>query len=115
MAINFLHFYPISLIFYKKLPFFIINKNKRRLDKVEEIMSRVTSIDPSLFKGFSFSLLFSSRPFMTSHGSFVCKYFALIIGEMVSERRFGGHTEPGQVQGGHTGGHHPHHSGGVQI
>ena len=38
--------------------------------EVSEKMSRVTSIDLSLFKGFPFPLLFSSLHFMTSHGWF---------------------------------------------
>ena len=41
-----------------------------KIDKVAEKMSRVTSIDLSLFKGFPFPLLLSPLPFMTSHGSF---------------------------------------------
>ena len=39
-----------------------------RLENVSDKMSRVTSIDPSLFKGVSFPLLLSYLPFMTSQG-----------------------------------------------
>ena len=49
---------------------FIRDFLKSGLYKMFEMMNRVRSIDTSPLKGFPFQLLLSSRPFMTSHGSF---------------------------------------------
>ena len=64
----------------------------RKLSKLFKKMSRVTSIDPFLFKGFLFSLLLSYLPFMTSHGSFLQSlvdestiYFRFFLGRWSSD------------------------------